>query len=92
MMAIIWMFVLQLLFQLTRIFGTRVIAKEHVMLTMIMTAIIQVLWLLTTAMGVHAVLEMDIGMITAYMTGGLLGTYWAMKIDFDKVVERFFKS
>ena len=91
MIAVISLFILQLLFQLTRIFGTRVIAKEHLMLTMIMTAIIQVLWLATTAMGVQAVIEMDVAMITAYMIGGLLGTYMAMKVDLEKLADRYFK-
>lgn len=80
------MFAIQLLFQLTRTLGTRVIAKEHIVLTMIVTAMIQVLWLSTTAMGVHAVLNADLSMLTGYMLGGLLGTYIAMKIDFESLI------
>ena len=84
MLAFIAMFVAQLAFQLARTFATRVVAKDHLIWTMVMTAIVQALWLLTTAMGVHAAFEMDIPQITAYMIGGLVGAYIAMKINFHK--------
>ena len=78
------MFIAQLAFQLSRTLGTRVISKDHIGWTLIMTLIIQALWLVTTAMGVHAVFEMDWLQITAYMTGGVAGAYLAMKMDFHK--------
>ena len=78
------MFMAQLLFQLARVYSTRVISKDHVVITLVMTFFVQILWLITTAMGVHAAFEMDIPQITAYMIGGLLGTYMAMRITWHK--------
>ena len=49
-----------------------------------MTQIVQALWLLTTALGVHAAFEMDWWMITGYMVGGGIGAYMAMKITWHK--------
>jgi len=78
------MFIAQLLFQLSRTYATRVVSKDDMMWTMIMTTIVQALWLLTTAMGVHAAFEMDIPQIIAYMIGGIIGAYIAMKINWHK--------
>jgi len=84
MYMFILMFGLQLAFQLTRTLGTRVISKDHLTLTIITTIIIQALWLVTTAMGVHAAFELDTAQIVAYMLGGTMGAYIAMKIKFLK--------
>ena len=84
MLSFIIMFTAQLAFQLSRTLGTRVISKDHMGWTLVMTVIIQALWLVTTAMGVHAVFEMNWPQITAYMIGGVVGAYLAMKIDFHK--------
>ncbi len=72
-------FIFQLLFQLSRTLGNRYIAKDHVLETIAMTAIIQALWLITTAMGVKAVFDWNWYSISSYMIGGVIGSYIAMK-------------
>lgn len=79
--------VLQFLFQLSRTFSTRLISKEHMLGTMIMTFIIQVLWLVTTAIGVKAVFDIDWWTISSYMIGGLFGAYIAMRVDIKEKIK-----
>ena len=74
----------QFLFQLSRTVSTRLIAKDNIPGTLFMTSIIQALWLLTTAIGVEAYMNEDWYIIAAYMLGGLLGAYVAMKIKLSK--------
>ena len=73
---------LQFLFQMSRTFSTRLISRDHMFGTMIMTFVIQALWLITTAIGVKAVFEVDWYVISSYMIGGLIGAYLAMKVQF----------
>jgi len=73
-------FILQLFFQLSRTLGTRLSARENLLGTMIMTFVIQSLWLITTAIGVKAVFEMNWYDISGYMIGGLVGNYIAMRM------------
>ncbi len=84
MIEIISAGVLQLLFQLSRTFSTRLISRDHMFGTMVMTFIIQALWLITTAIGVKAVFEINWYIISSYMFGGLVGAYIAMKVTLKK--------
>ena len=75
---------LQFLFQMSRTFSTRLISRDHIIGTMLMTFVIQALWLVTTAIGVKAVFEVNWYIISSYMFGGLVGAYFAMKITLKK--------
>ena len=73
-------FVAQLLFQLSRTYGQRVVSRDDVISSVLASTVIQALWLITTAMGVKSVNDMDVPGITAYMIGGVLGVYLSFKI------------
>ena len=84
---VLWIGITQLLFQLSRVLSTRHIANGSILATMIMTAIVQVLWLATTALGVKAVLDDNWYSVTTYMVSGLLGSYIAMNIKIKEIQE-----
>lgn len=73
-------FVAQLLFQLSRTYGQRVVSRDDVISSVLASTVIQALWLITTAMGVKSVNDMDVPGITAYMIGGVFGVYLSFKI------------
>lgn len=78
------LFIFQLLFQLSRVLSTRFISKDHIFETLVMTFIVQALWLITTAMGVKAVFDWNWYSISSYMIGGLIGSYIAMNYNMKK--------
>ncbi len=74
-MIVLTIFVLQLLFQFSRSLGTRYLAKDNMHAAAAWGFAIQVLWLITTWLGVKAMDDMDYSMISAYLTGGVVGIY-----------------
>lgn len=78
-------FILQLLFQLFRVLGTRYVVNGNIVATTVVTIVIQALWLLTTAIGVSAVMDTNWYDITGYMLGGVVGNIIAMKYNIKEV-------
>ena len=74
-LLILVIFTLQLLFQFSRSLGTRYLAKDNMHAVASWGFVIQVLWLVTTWLGVKAMDAMDPYLISAYLIGGVLGIY-----------------
>ena len=68
-------FILQLLFQLSRTYSTRCVSRDSRLGTILCTAVVQSLWLVTTALGVKHVNELNWLGISEYMIGGLIGVW-----------------
>ena len=77
-------FILQMLFQLARTYGQRVVSRDNVTYSLIAAFVIQLLWLVTTALGVKYATDRDWLGITGYMLGGILGVYLSFKIPTGK--------
>jgi hypothetical protein len=75
------LFLLQMGFQLSRVTGTRFTADNRKWPSVFMTLVIQLIWLLGTALGVKAVLDGDIVLVFAYIIGGMVGTYLAHEFN-----------
>ena len=78
-------FVLQLLFQLFRVLSTRFVVNGSILATSVTTLILQALWLITTAIGVQAVVSTDWKTIAGYMIGGVIGNVIAMKYNIKEL-------
>jgi hypothetical protein len=79
-MNAIIIFVAQLLFQLSRTYGQRVVSRDNVTSSVIVSTVVSSLWLITTYLGVKSLEDMNIPCIASYMVGGTLGTYLSFKI------------
>ena len=72
-------FISQLLFSLLRNLGNRALIKENVILSVVLTGVIQILWLVSTFLGVQGMMSFNIPLIILYLLGGMLGTYFNFK-------------
>ena len=79
-MTVVIIFVAQLLFQLARTYGQRVVSRDNVTSSVSASFFIQALWLITTALGVKSFNDSDPIGITSYMLGGVLGVYLSFKV------------
>jgi len=79
-MDLVIIFVCQLLFQLSRTYGQRVVSRDNALQATLVSSIIMVLWLVTTGMGVKFFNDMNVWGILSYLTGGVLGVYLSFKI------------
>ncbi len=73
-------FISQLLFSLSRNISNRAVIKERVSLSVILTGVIQSLWLVGTFIGVQGMMNSNYIVISSYLLGGMLGTYLNFKI------------
>ena len=80
MISLLAIFASQFAFQYFRAISVRTTAAKHVPYTLVFTNIIQALWLVSTYLGVTALQNADWLLVTAYMLGGTLGTYFSFKI------------
>jgi hypothetical protein len=60
--------------------NVRVIVKEQVMRSMFYTFLIQSSWLISSAIGIKALLEGNYIVVVFYLAAGVLGTYLNFRI------------
>lgn len=58
----------------------RVTVKEHIFKSMIYTFLIQASWLISSAIGISALVEGDYLIVIFYLISGVFGTYLNFKI------------
>ena len=60
------------------------ILKEELTKSMILTALIQISWLVSSAIGINALLKNDFITVVAYVIAGVIGSYFALKTQVNK--------
>lgn len=58
----------------------RIVMSENVLKAVFMTLLIQLAWLISTAIGVNALWERNYILVFAYLLSGMLGAYFNFKI------------
>lgn len=58
----------------------RAVTDHNVLKSMIFTAMIQISWLVSSALGINALLNSEYFNIFAYVAGGVVGTFLNFKI------------
>ena len=71
-------FVSQFAFQYLRVSNTIKIVDGNKLQVVLYSQAIQALWIVSSAIGIQAIFESNILVITAYMIGGGTGTYFGM--------------
>lgn len=71
----------QIAFLFARTISVRYTANNHMIPTVVWSTIISGLWIVTAALGVKAVNEMDWLLLSMYFIGSIIGTYTAMKFQ-----------
>ena len=70
----------QFVFCFSRTLNVRYTARENVPMSIITGIIIKITWLVSSAIGVVSVIDMDFPVIIAYIVGGVIGDYISFKI------------
>jgi len=73
-------FISQLLLVFFKHINVRVLVKEQVVKSMFYTLLIQASWLVSSAIGIKALLDNDFLTVVFYLAGGVIGTYLNFKI------------
>ena len=73
-------FIFNLLFSLSRVYSTRVVAKEMVKEAVMVGFVVKSLWVVSTSLGVNSFLENDWLGVVLYVFGGVIGDYLGMKL------------
>ena len=81
MLVALLIFTAQLALVFFKHLGIRAIAQHRVGLTAIYTALIQVSWLISSALGINALLNFEWLNVIAYIIGGVVGSYLQFKIN-----------
>jgi len=71
-----------LIFQTSRTYNARAIAKEDTMKVVWTSIIVKVSWIISTSIGIKSVFDGDIWLVITYVVTGTLGDYLGMIITY----------
>lgn len=74
-------FISQLILVFFKHIAIRAIAQHRIGLTAVYTAVIQSAWLVSSALGINALLKGDWFVVAAYITGGVVGSFLQFKFQ-----------
>lgn len=77
--------VTNLIFQASRTYNTRAIAKEDTWRVIWTSVIVKISWIVSTAIGIKSMLEGDWILISTYVVTGVLGDYIGMRLNYDQI-------
>ena len=80
MLEALIVFIAQLLLVFFKHLGIRAISNGRVLLTSMYTVAIQSLWLLSSALGINALLNHEWLIVLAYISGGVIGSLLQFRI------------
>jgi len=70
----------QIVFSFSRTLNVRYTAKERIAQTLISGVVIKLSWLVSSAIGINALINQDYLTATIYVVSGVLGDYLSFKI------------
>jgi len=70
----------QIVFSFSRTLNVRYTAKERITQTIISGVVIKLSWLVSSAIGINALINQDYLTATIYVVSGVLGDYLSFKI------------
>jgi hypothetical protein len=76
----IYLIISQFVFSFSRTLNVRYTAKENILMGVITSTLVKLTWLISSAIGVKSVIDVDIKMCIAYIISGLIGDYLSYKI------------
>lgn len=77
--------VTNLIFQASRTYNTRAIAREDTWKVIWTSVIVKVSWIISTTIGIKSMLEGDWLLITTYIVTGVVGDYIGMRLNYDQI-------
>ena len=76
----ILLIVSNLIFQSSRTWNTRAIAKEDTLKVVLSSVVVKISWIISSAIAINSILEGDFLLTSTYIITGVLGDYIGMKI------------
>lgn len=70
----------QIVFSFSRTLNVRYTAKERILQTLVTSGVIKVSWLVSSTIGIKALINQDYTTATIYVLSGLIGDYLSFKI------------
>ena len=72
-----------LIFQASRTYNTRAIAKEDVLTVLWSSFIVKLSWMISTAIGIKSIFEGDLWLAGTYLVTGIIGDFIGMKLKYS---------
>ena len=72
-----------LVFQTSRTFNTRAIAREDTITVIWSSLVVKTSWMISTAIGIKGMFDGDIFVIVIYLVTGVLGDFIGMKLTYN---------
>lgn len=79
-MEVLILIISQITFSFSRTLNVRYTAKENIFMTMLTGVFIKLTWLISSAIGIKSILELDYLTAIIYVASGMLGDYLSFKI------------
>lgn len=80
MVKIIIVFVSQLVFGFVRNLNTRYVSSGNVLYSVFTGFLVKTTWLISSYLGIAAIIDSNYGVAISYVVGGVLGDYLSFKI------------
>lgn len=74
-----------LIFQASRTYNTRAIAKEDTFTVLWSSFIVKLSWMISTAIGIKSIFEGDLFLAGTYLVTGIIGDFIGMKLKYDSI-------
>jgi len=72
-----------LIFQASRTFNSRAIAKEDTFTVVWSSFVVKLSWMISTAIGIKSIFDGDLWLAGTYLVTGVVGDYIGMKITYN---------
>ena len=72
-----------LIFQASRTYNTRAIAKEDALTVLWSSFIVKLSWMVSTAIGIKSIFEGDLLLAGTYLITGIIGDFIGMKLKYN---------
>lgn len=71
-----------LIFQASRTYNTRAIAKDDIFKVIWTSTIVKVSWIISTSIGIKSIFDGDMLLAATYIVSGVVGDYIGMKLEY----------
>jgi len=71
-----------LIFQASRTYNTRAIAREDIFKVLWTSTIVKVSWIISTSIGIKSIFDGDMFLAGTYIVTGVVGDYIGMKLEY----------
>jgi hypothetical protein len=80
---ILTLIISQLIFSFTRTLNVRYVAQEKIFMAVLTSSIVKISWLVSTAIGINSMINLDILLVLVFVISGVLGDWFSFLIPIN---------